>query len=92
MPPEPLLPVAAGGDYLATLEALRDRVAAQIDATDSARDVAALSQRLLDVPAAIEDATRRQPQQKGTALDEFTQRRLGPSASPGAKGAAKRTK
>lgn len=92
MPSDGLAEIAGTGDYLRTLEALRDRVAAQIDATDSARDVAALSQRLLDVTAAIEAEKRRKPEQKGTALDEFTKRRLEPRTSAGATGSAKRTK
>ncbi len=75
MPRKTLAAVAATGDYLATLESLRGRVARQIDETDSARDVASLSQRMLDVTAAIEAAKRAKPKQKGTPLDELAKRR-----------------
>lgn len=44
-----LTDAAAGGDYRETLVALRDELAAAIEGTDSARDMAALSARLLDV-------------------------------------------
>lgn len=83
---ESLAAVAASGAYLPTLEALRDRVAQQIDLTDSARDVAALSQRMLDVTAAIEAAKRAQPEAKGTPLDELARRRAvgKPAARPSA--------
>jgi hypothetical protein len=45
---------ARGGDRLATLRALRDRLAKEIDETRSARDVAALSRQLTEVLAEIE--------------------------------------
>jgi len=44
-----LADVASSGDRLKTLQALRDRLAEEIDRTASARDVAALSARLTDV-------------------------------------------
>lgn len=47
--------VASAGDRLKTLEALRDRIAEEIDRTRSARDVAALSRQLTDVLAQIEE-------------------------------------
>lgn len=80
----PLAEVAETGDYLRTLESLRGRVARQLDATDSARDVASLSQRMLDVTAAIEAAKKARPEQKGTPLDELAKRRSGskPTARP----------
>ena len=45
----PLAGVAATGDRRATLEALRDLLAAAIDDTESGRDLAALALRLTDV-------------------------------------------
>ena len=84
---ESLQDVAGTGQYLRTLEALRDRVAAFIDITDSARDLAALSQRLLDVTAAIEAVRKAQPDQKGTPLDELARRRADRESPAGAGGA-----
>jgi hypothetical protein len=57
------------------LVALRDVLAAQIEGCGSARDVAALSQRLMDVLGQIESVRRLSPSAEGTALDEFTRRR-----------------
>lgn len=57
------------------LVALRDRLAAEIDQCESARDVAALSLRLMDVLEQIdslEDASIVKP---STALDEIAARR-----------------
>lgn len=47
--------VAAAGDRLATLRALRDYLAEALDDTDSARDQAALSARLSDVLIQIDE-------------------------------------
>lgn len=44
-----LTKAAASGDYKQTLVALRDELASAIETTESARDKAALSARLLDV-------------------------------------------
>ena len=44
------------GDRRASLIALRDAVAETIDAKDSARDIAALSKRLMEVMAEIDSA------------------------------------
>lgn len=44
-----LAQVAATGDRLATLRAMRDRLAAQIDETNSGRDVASLTKQLQEV-------------------------------------------
>lgn len=49
----PIASAAATGDRLATLRALRDKIADSIDSTTSARDVAALTNRLLDVLDAL---------------------------------------
>ncbi|BAH32765.1 hypothetical protein [Rhodococcus erythropolis] len=66
-------PVASLGGQLNTLEALRDRLAGAIDATTSARDVAMLSSRLMDVMKLIgeQDAV---PKSR-TPLDELHERR-----------------
>lgn len=74
---EPLSTVVAGGNRAASLRALRDRLATEMDRTESARDVAALSQRLMDVLEQIDAAERAQPAQKGTPLDELKTRRAG---------------
>lgn len=47
--------VAASGEQLATLRALRDRLAEEIDLTKSARDVASLSKQLVEVLREIEE-------------------------------------
>ena len=44
-----LTEAAKSGDRRAILEALRDKLAASIDACDYGRDVAALARRLMDV-------------------------------------------
>lgn len=44
-----LASAAATGDRRATLEVLRDALADAIDKTDSGRDIAALSKRLMEV-------------------------------------------
>lgn len=53
----PLIADAMNGSRLEALRALRDRLAAEIDATRSARDVAALSRQLTDVLAQIDSLT-----------------------------------
>lgn len=57
-----LASAASGGDRLGTLRALRDRIAREIDTTQSARDVAALSRQLTDVLAQIEDLEKKEEQ------------------------------
>ena len=51
--PEQLANVAQGGDRLATLEALRDRLAREIDDCAYTRDLPALMLRFTDVLAQI---------------------------------------
>ncbi len=79
------LAVAVGtGSRLVALRALRDRLARDLDETDSKRDVASLSQRLMDVLAQIDELGGGVPEKKPeTSLDEFT-RRLRDRARPGA--------
>jgi hypothetical protein len=68
----------ASDDRLTALVALRDRLAADLDNTKSARDVASLSQRLLDTLEQIDTLRRRRgleaPDDEPTGLDEFRQR------------------
>ncbi len=73
--PQSLAVVVATGERLASLRALRDRLAADLDACGSARDVVGLAGRLTDVLAQIEAAERENPTVKGTALDELAKRR-----------------
>lgn len=71
-----LTDAAATGSRIAVLRALRERLAVDVDACGSARDVAALSQRLMDVLAQIDELGGGVAEpKKVTALDEFTQRR-----------------
>ena len=65
---------ARSGSRLDALIALRDRLAAEIDACESSRDVAALSRQFTDVLTAIELVKAGVPEEKGTALDEFSKR------------------
>lgn len=46
--------IAATGDRRKTLEALRDKLAYTIEHTESGRDIAALSKRLLEVCAELD--------------------------------------
>lgn len=46
---------AATGDRITALRALRERLAADLDECTSMRDVASLSQRLMDVLAQIDE-------------------------------------
>ena len=64
--------VVAKGNARASLEALRDLLAGQIEGCDSGRDVAALSARLLDVLARLDALPAAV---KGTVLDEVAERR-----------------
>ena len=85
-----LVESAASGVRLDALRDLRDLLAKTITATDSARDVAALSRQLTDVLAQIEQAEADKPEQKGTALDELNARRAARESGPARKaGAAK---
>jgi hypothetical protein len=72
--PEGFAAVAATGDTGATLRALRDVLARQIDACESGRDLAALSARMTDV---LERIAALPAEKKGTALDELARRRAG---------------
>lgn len=85
-PAAPLTAAAGTGVRLNLLRALRDRLAADLDACQSSRDVASLSQRLMDVAAQIDElgggVVPKKPENK---LDEFTKRlrdREQPAAKP----------
>jgi hypothetical protein len=67
---------------LVGLEALRDRLAGEIETCESSRDVAALSLRLMDILAQLEEIGKAQPEEKGSPLDELAKRRSGRPASP----------
>ncbi len=69
---KPLVEAASSGDRLATLEALRDRLARDLDRAYEARDVAPLALRLTDVLAQI-DAMPTSRQE--CAADEIAERR-----------------
>ena len=49
-----LLEQVRGNSRRAALEALRDKIARTIDSTESGRDIAALSKRLMEVMAEID--------------------------------------
>jgi len=83
-----LASVAAAGVRVATLEALRDRLALEIDAGESARDVSSLSQRLMDVLTEIADLAP-PVKAKGSPLDELAKRRSARVATPARKARAK---
>jgi len=73
---------SASGNRLATLEALRDVLAAAIDECESMRDLAALTNRFQSVLAEIDGL--KPGEQKGDAVDEIAKRRAARRASPGA--------
>jgi len=77
----PVYTPAKRGDRLATLKALRDRIAHLIDQpTTSPKDVAALSRQLQDVLAAIE---KEEPDtHEGSPLDEVNRRRAARATRP----------
>lgn len=64
---------ASTNEALATYQALRDRLALEIDESDQPRDVAVLSARLADVVEKIQLLTH--VEKEGSALDELRQRR-----------------
>jgi hypothetical protein len=74
---------AAPGGRLAGLVALRERLAAEIDACDSSRDVAALSIRFMDVLAQIDELSAGDVDKPLTALDELRKRREARSKKTG---------
>lgn len=88
--PESLKESAASGDRVATLRALRDLLAAEIEGCGSARDVAALSRQLTMVM--VEIAELAPPvAKKGTPLDELRARRTARGATSKSSGRAKKS-
>ena len=81
-----LVDSAASGDRLATLNDLRDHLAAAIASCDSLRDLAALSGRLQAVLAEIAELAP--AEEKGDAVDEIAKRRAA-RRSGGAKGSGR---
>lgn len=63
---------AKNNDRRATLEALRDRLCTTIEKTDSARDVAALSKRLMEVMEELDRLP--DPNKKDTPLQREQKR------------------
>ena len=76
-----LLDAAASGDRLRTLEAMRDSIAAEIEAFDGSRaggTTSALHGQMLKV---LEEIAALSPtEKKGTPLDELAKRRSGTAA------------
>ena len=68
-----LLEAVRTGDRRAALVALRDAVAETIDAKDSARDIAALSKRLMEVMAEIDALP--DPESEASPLDAARKKR-----------------
>lgn len=64
--------IAATGDRLATLTAVRQALAASIDSCDSARDMPALTRQLA---AVLEQIAVLSPSKKVDAVDEIAKRR-----------------
>ena len=78
---EQLADAVRSGSRLVALRVLRDRLAREVDGCRSARDVAALSLRLIDVLEQIEHVERAQPEPRGTPLDEVARKRAGRKAA-----------
>lgn len=76
--PPGLASVAAEGDRTATLKALRDRLAREIERCESGRDVAALSRQLTYV---LEQIDANPGEVEGSPLDDLAKRRAGRGAS-----------
>lgn len=70
-----LLDAVRTGDRRTSLVALRDAVAETIDAKDSARDIAALSKRLMEVMEAIDALP--DPEAEASPLDAAKRKRGG---------------
>lgn len=66
---------ASSGDRLAALEAVRDRIARELDETAAARDVASLQKGLRETLAEIDELRGAEAEGPVTALDELVARR-----------------
>lgn len=82
--------VVAAGETVAAMEAMRDQIAADLQACESMRDKASLYLRLADVLKTIDEL---RPQTvKGDSVDEIAARRAARGAGPAARPArAKRS-
>ena len=70
------------GDRLESLKSLRDRLAEEIDQCTQARDTAALSNRLMDVLAQIDELDPAKPvEAKVNPIDEVAKRRAARKSS-----------
>ena len=68
-----LVQAARGGDRRKTLETLRDKLAMTIEATESGRDMAALTRRLMEVISELDGLPDESagPDELDEALDEL---------------------
>lgn len=83
VPPMSFPEVIAAGVTLASMEAVRNQIAADLEQCESMRDKAALYLRLADVLRTIEEL---RPQVvKGDAVDEIAARRAARGAGPSAR-------
>lgn len=86
--PNDVTSAAASGDHLATLKALRDTLARQIDSAKDPFGLPALANQMVRVLAEI--AKLEPPVRKGTALDELARRRKTARASSPKRSAQRR--
>ena len=70
-----LVDVLEDGDSLKLLKALQRRIASQLDRTDSARDVAALSKQLRDVTIEIDNYRAEEDAASTTTVLELVRKR-----------------
>ena len=74
-----LIDAAASGDRLQGLKELRDMISLRLETTNSARDIASLSLRLMqcyEEIQAIEDEQKKEVQREGRPLEELRRRFL----------------
>ena len=74
--------VAPGGDRLATLQVLRDRLAAELDRCVSLRDLAALALRFTDVLEQIQALGGSSDSAETETFNELARRRAARGAPP----------
>jgi hypothetical protein len=85
-PPQPTFSeVVRAGETLAAMEAMRDQIAADLQACESMRDKASLYLRLADVLKVIDEI--RPAVVKGDAVDEIAARRAARRASTASRAA-----
>ena len=69
MPKQDLITAAGSGDRLTTLIALRDLLADRLQNSKSDRDIAAISRRLMQCVAEIEDLEKQRGEKSNNQLD-----------------------